>query len=182
VSEPEAKPDFENTVFLYTPYLKNWAYVLTHNREDALDLLQDTLLKAYRFWDTLEPETNYKAWLSRIMLNSFINDYRKKKHQPEKVEFNDELVGIIPRSLDSSANLQETLSDEVYDALYRIQEDFREVLILCDIDGLTYEEISEALGIPVGTVRSRLHRARQWLQKELGYFAERHKLIPRPIE
>ncbi len=158
--------------------LYNFALRMTGNPDDAHDLVQETYLKAYRFWDKFEQGTNCKAWLFRIMKNSYINLYRKEVKEPEKVDFDDvqEFYNSIRGSTVESNDMQEKLfgsllDDEVNAALASLPDDFRTVVILCDIEGFTYEEIAEFAECPIGTVRSRLHRGRKMLQKALVDYA-----------
>ncbi|MDE3057907.1 MAG: sigma-70 family RNA polymerase sigma factor [Bacteroidota bacterium] len=164
--------------------LYNYAMRMTGNPDDAHDLLQETYLKAYRFWDKYEKGTNIRAWLFRIMKNTYINLYRKTVKEPDTVDY-DEIKNFYNTIKDESADpndLQEKLfgqllDDEVAKALESLPEDFRTVVILCDIEGLTYEEIAEFVECPVGTVRSRLHRGRKLLQGKLFEYAKSRGFI-----
>jgi RNA polymerase sigma factor (sigma-70 family) len=157
----------------------NFAFRLTMDEDDANDLVQDTYLKAFRFISSFEQGTNAKAWLFRILKNSFINDYRKKSKEPAKVDYQD--VETTYNSEDAEVEhttdlrvdtVQDMIGDEVATALNSLPVDFRTVIILCDIEGFTYEEMAKILDIPIGTVRSRLHRARNLLKDKLrGYAA-----------
>ena len=169
--------EFESEALPHMDVLYNFALRTTGNQDDARDLLQETYLKAYRFWDKYEKGTNIRAWLFRIMKNSYINRYRKETKEPDKVDYDDieNFYNSIRAEHTDPNDLQaklfnNLLSDEVARALESIPEDFRTVVILCDIEGLTYEEIAEFVEVPIGTVRSRLHRGRKLLQaKLLGY-------------
>lgn len=170
--------DFDNLVVPHKESLKNFALKMTRNEDDALDLVQDTLMKAFRFFDKFEKGTNVKAWLFMILKNTFINNYRKISKQPSKVDYDDiqnfydnikpEEVKQEHTSEDPFANL---LDDELSQAIGQLQEDYRTVIILSDIEGYTYEEIAEFIDRPVGTVRSRLHRARKMLYTKLYDYA-----------
>lgn len=158
----------------------NFAYKLTLDEDDAKDLLQDTFLKAFRFINSFERGTNAKAWLFKILKNSFINDFRKKSKQPAKVDYQEIEDVYNSDSVDEditvdlrSETVQELIGDEVANALNSLAVDFRTVIILCDLEGFTYEEMSKILDIPIGTVRSRLHRARYILKQKLKDYAER---------
>ena len=149
------------------------------NEDDARDLLQETYLKAYRFWDKYEKGTNIRAWLFRIMKNSYINRYRKETKEPDKVDYDDieNFYNTIRAESTDPNDLQQQLygnllGDEVTKALQSLPDDFRTVVILCDIEGLTYEEIAEFVECPIGTVRSRLHRGRKLLQAKLFEYAK----------
>lgn len=164
--------------------LYNFALRTTGNVDDARDLLQETYLKAYRFWNKYEKGTNIRAWLFRIMKNSYINRYRKETREPNKVDYEEveNFYDSIRGSSTDTNDLQERffgglLGDEVTAALQDLPEEFRTVVILCDIEGLTYEEIAEFLECPIGTVRSRLHRGRKLLQAKLFEYAKKQGLI-----
>lgn len=159
--------------------LYNYALRMSGDREDADDLVQDTYMRAFKFFHKFEKGTNCKAWLFRIMKNCYINRYRKNKKEPPKVDYEDvqnfydsirsELVD--PNDLEQKvfANL---LDDDVMNALNSLQDDYKTVVILCDLEGLSYDEISEFLDCPIGTVRSRLHRGRKILQNKLTKYAK----------
>ena len=164
--------------------LYNFAYRLTLDEDDANDLVQETYLKAYRFFEYFEPGTNAKAWLFRILKNSFINDFRKKSKQPAKVDYS-EIEGYYnPEDVESDSDVgasssdmrqqsvRDLIGDEVASALNSLPVDFRTVIILCDLEGFTYEEMAKVLDIPIGTVRSRLHRARHFLKEKLEKYAK----------
>jgi len=158
--------------------LYNYALRLTGNEDDAKDLLQDTYLKAYRFIDKYEEGTNAKAWLFRILKNSFINNYRKNVRTPDQVEYDavEEYVDLIRDHSLQTTDLRKDfydnlLEDEVVTAMDSMTEEFRTIIILSDLEEMTYEEIAEILEIPLGTVRSRLHRARKAMQEKLYSYA-----------
>jgi len=179
--------DFEKEAIPHMTSVYNFALRLTGDTDDANDLVQETFLKAFRFFDKFERGTNCKAWLFRILKNSFINDYRKQTKEPDKVDYEDvqnfyetiksDEINSNHYEHDAFTNL---LDDEISRAIAKLPEDFRTVIILNDIEGFTYEEIADFVDIPVGTVRSRLHRARKMLYsqlydyaKEKGYFVNR---------
>jgi RNA polymerase sigma factor (sigma-70 family) len=157
----------------------NFAFRLTMDEDDANDLVQDTYLKAFRFISSFERGTNAKAWLFRILKNSFINDYRKRSKEPSKVDYqevettyNSEEAAEADYTTDLRVeSVQDMIGDEVATALNSLPVDFRTVIILCDIEGFTYEEMAKILDIPIGTVRSRLHRARNLLKDKLRTYA-----------
>lgn len=170
---------FEEELLPQIDSLYNFAYHLTHNEEDANDLVQETYLKAFRFIEKYEEGTNPKAWLFRILKNAFINDYRKAVREPNKVNyedyvaFHDEEDTPLASTVDLRTDLfQKMMGDEVTFALNALPEDFRTVIVLCDLEGFSYDEIAKILDIPVGTVRSRLHRARNLLKEKLKNYAE----------
>jgi RNA polymerase sigma factor (sigma-70 family) len=169
---------FEEEFLPQIDALYTFAYHLTYNEEDANDLVQETYLKAFRFIDKYIEGTNAKAWLFKILKNAFINQYRRKAKQPQKVDI-DELFDINNEedtNLNSYVDLREEMfqgmmGDEVTNAINALPVDFRVVILLCDIENFTYEEISKILDIPIGTVRSRLHRARNMLKGQLSAYA-----------
>jgi len=158
----------------------NFAYRLTLDSDDAKDLLQDTYLKAFRFIDSFQQGTNAKAWLFRILKNSFINDYRKKSKEPSKVDYQEVETFYNSEDVDRQITpdlrveaLQDMIGDEISVALNSLDVDFRTVIILCDLEGFKYEEMAKILDIPIGTVRRRLHRARNLLKEKLSEYAKK---------
>ena len=156
----------------------NFAYRLTLDEDDAKDLVQETFMKAYRFIKSFEEGTNAKAWLFRILKNSFINNYRKKSKQPNKVDYQEVESYYNSDSVNENITtdlrvetVQHLIGDEITNALNSLDVDFRTVIILCDLEGFTYEEMAKILDIPIGTVRSRLHRARNLLKEKLNQYA-----------
>ncbi len=158
--------------------LYNFAISLTTDRDDAYDLVQETYLKAFRFFNKFEKGTNCKAWLFRIMKNTYINDYRKQSKQPDLLDY-DEIENFYEEIKSSYANnnhLEEDifnnlLGDEISEAIASLSDDFKTVIVLCDLEGFSYEEIAEITEAPIGTVRSRLHRARKVLFTKLYKYA-----------
>ena len=157
----------------------NFGYRLTLDGDDAKDLVQDTYLKAYRFIESFQRGTNAKAWLFRILKNSFINDYRKKSKEPNKVDYQEVESYYNSEDVDRQITpdlrveaLKDMIGDEISNALNSLDVDFRTVIILCDLEGFKYEEMAKILDIPIGTVRSRLHRARQLLKEKLSTYAK----------
>jgi RNA polymerase sigma-70 factor (ECF subfamily) len=177
---PEVKEQiFENEFLPHIHSIYNFAYRITFNEDDAKDLVQETYLKAFRFIDSFQKGTNAKAWLFRILKNSFINEFRKKSKEPAKVDYqevetyynSEEIDQPITSDLRVEA-IKEKIGDEVSVALNSLDIDFRTVIILCDLEGFTYEEMAKILDIPIGTVRSRLHRARNLLRDKLKVYAD----------
>lgn len=171
--------EFRREALPHMNALYNFAMQLTQDSDDAADLLQETYLKAYRFWDKFEKGTNCKAWLFRIMKNSFINFYRKNTRSPEKLDYDEieEIYETIKSDEQNPNNLERQIynnifDDDVMNAIKSLPEEFRTVLLLCDVEGMTYEEIADFLDIPIGTVRSRLHRARKLLATKLYNYAK----------
>ncbi len=172
---------FETEMLPHMPALYNFALRMTGDPDDAKDLVQETYMKAYRFFDKYAPGTNAKAWLFRIMKNSYINRYRKESKEPDKIDYDDikEFYASVKGTATDTNDLQEKIfgnlfEDEVAKALQDLPEDFRTVVILCDIEGYTYEEIADFIEIPIGTVRSRLHRGRKMLRSMLRSYALNH--------
>lgn len=159
--------------------LYNFAFHLTYNEADANDLVQETYMKAFRFIDSYEAGSNAKAWLFKILKNAFINDYRKAKKRPSRVDY-EEIITFQNAEQDSNfssySDLREEMfntmmGDEVTNAINALPVDFRTVILLCDIEGFSYEEISKIIDVPIGTVRSRLHRSRNMLKIKLAEYA-----------
>lgn len=169
---------FEEELMPHIKSLYHFAYRLCNDEDDANDLVQDTYLKAYRFLRSYEKGSNAKAWLFRILKNSFINNYRKNSKEPGKVDY-EEAEHYLNTGKSSHLNTidmrekiySNTLGDEVSTALNSLPMDFKTVIVLCDIEEFSYEEIAQIIDIPIGTVRSRLHRARQLLKEKLMDYA-----------
>jgi RNA polymerase sigma-70 factor (ECF subfamily) len=172
---------FEKELLPHVGALQTFAYHLTYNQEDADDLVQETYLKAYRFIDKYEQGTNAKAWLFKILKNAYINEYRKRVKQPTKVDFEDIVMyhDTDDDRVSGYSDLREEIflhmmGDEVTSAINSLPIDFRTVILLCDIEGFTYEEIASIIDVPIGTVRSRLFRARNLLKEKLTDYAQKH--------
>ena len=172
---------FEEEFLPQIDALYNFAYHLTYSEEDANDLVQEAYMKAYRFINNYEVGTNAKAWLFRILKNAFINDYRKKNKQPTKVDY-EEIVNFHNEE-DTNFSSYDDLRTEMFDkmmgdevtiAINSLPVDFRTVILLCDIEGFTYEEISKIINVPIGTVRSRLFRSRNMLKEKLKEYAAQY--------
>jgi len=181
---------FEELASPYMSALYAAALPITRNPSDAEDLVQETYLRAYRGFGGFREGTNLKAWLYRILTNTFINQYRAKKRRPDQVELDDvedfyifrRLGGIEAADAERTAETAalESMPDaEVKQALESIPEQFRMAVILADIEGFSYKEIAEILDVPIGTVMSRIHRGRRQLQKLLWDYATEHNLRPR---
>jgi RNA polymerase sigma-70 factor, ECF subfamily len=183
-AKTEKHKAFEHEALPHADILYNYALRMTNDPADADDLVQETFLKAFRFWDKYEQGTNIRAWLFRILKNSYINRYRKVSKEPDTVDY-DEVQNFYASIRDESADpndLQQSifgnlLEDEVAGAISELPEDFRTVVILSDIEGLPYEEIAEFVDCPVGTVRSRLHRGRKLLRARLFAYARERGFI-----
>ena len=177
--------NFEAAAMPFVDSLYNTAYRMTRNAEDAEDLVQETYLKAYRYYDKFEEGTNFKAWLFKIMKNTFINNYRRQQALPPQSDFaeiedafeNQLADDVTRRSKNPEDELLEGVMDEdVQRALDALPEDYRMVVTLADLEGFSYKEIADILEIPLGTVMSRLHRGRKQLEKLLYDFAVSHRL------
>lgn len=169
---------FEKEFLPHIHSIYNFAYRITFNEDDAKDLVQETYLKSFRFINSFKRGTNAKAWLFRILKNSFINEFRKKNKEPIKIDYqeveafynSDEVNHMVTSNLQVEA-VKEMIGDEVSIALNSLEVDFRTVIILCDIEGFSYEEMALILDVPIGTIRSRLHRARNLLREKLRKYA-----------
>ena len=179
--------EFEDVALVHLDLLYNSALQMTKNPEDAEDLVQETFVRAFRFFDKFEKGTNCKAWLFKIMRNNFINRYRKKAKEPTKVDFSEvenTYSGDIKEELLSEHGMRsaekvfETMvEDDVKNAMDSLPEEFRAAIILSDLEGFSYQEIAEALDCPIGTVRSRISRGRKYLQKKLFDFAKKKGIV-----
>jgi RNA polymerase sigma factor (sigma-70 family) len=178
INKAETDAFFESVMMVHIKPLFHFAYRLTNDEDDANDLVQDTFLKAYRFISSFEKGSNAKAWLFRILKNSFINSYRKTTKEPTQVDY-EEAENFLNTGISSwydSIDLRDKIfrgmvGDEITNALNLLPVDFKTVIILCDIEEFSYEEIARITDIPVGTVRSRLHRARKLLKERLSEYA-----------
>lgn len=173
---------FEKDALSYLDALYRTALRMTRSEADAEDLVQETYIRAFRFRDQFTPGTNLKAWLFRILTNTFINSYRRRQAQPETTELDEVDEFSLYRRMSGSATasaapnpetelLNAFVDGEVKDALGDLPEKFRQVVLL-DVEGFSYKEIAEMLDIPIGTVMSRLHRGRKFLQKRLYDLAQ----------
>jgi RNA polymerase sigma-70 factor, ECF subfamily len=171
----ERKAGFEREALVHLDALYRVALRLAGNAADADDLVQETMLKAYRAWDQYEPGTNAKGWLLTILRHTFINEYRRRARHPESVD----LDAIEPFAVFDDVQeedpqgrfFDQIVDDEVLRAIDALPEQFREAVVLSDVEGLSYEEIAHILGVPLGTVKSRLFRARRVLQRNLYKYA-----------
>jgi RNA polymerase sigma-70 factor (ECF subfamily) len=172
MAEPSAATlSFDEEALPHLDALYRVALRLTADATQAEDLVQDTMLKAFRSWHQYRPGTNAKGWLLTILRNTFINDYRRRKHEPVAMD----LEAVEPRALDRAIEevdpegsfFAKIVDAKVLEAIDALPTEFREVLVLSDVEGMRYAEIADALQIPVGTVKSRLFRARRQLQADL---------------
>ncbi len=173
--DPALRERFEREVLPLLPNLYSAALRMTRNPADAEDLVQETYLRAYRGFSGFEEGTNLRAWMYRILTNTFINSYRKKQREPVTVQEDDldewylfDKLGESGVEPSAEAEVIRGMPDEdVQKALEALPEGFRLAVLLADVEGFSYKEIAEILGIPIGTVMSRLHRGRRALEKAL---------------
>jgi RNA polymerase sigma-70 factor (ECF subfamily) len=190
VPQPQESPEalrarFEAEALPMLPGMYSAAYRLTRNAADAEDLLQEAFLRAYRGFHQFKPGTNLKAWLYRILTNTFINSYRKKQREPQTIS--DEEVedwylysklaeeGAEPSA--ESAVLESLPDEDVQEALSSLPEQFRIAVLLADVEGFSYKEIADITDVPIGTVMSRLHRGRKALEKRLWEVVRERGLV-----
>jgi RNA polymerase sigma-70 factor, ECF subfamily len=189
VPENEITEDFEAGVLAQLDSLYRTALRLTHNQQEAEDLVQETMLKAFRFANSYTPGTNLRAWLFRILNTSAINRYRKQATHPttsplpegEEFYLYNRIRDMSGQELSAGAEdevLSKYLDEDVYNALNALPYNFRMPVILADIEGMSYKEIAEALQIPIGTVMSRISRARHHLQQSLWQYAKDKGYLP----
>jgi RNA polymerase sigma-70 factor (ECF subfamily) len=179
---------FSDQAMEYMGSLYSAALRMTRNPSDAEDLVQETYLKAYRAFDSFQEGTNLKAWLYRILTNTFINSYRARRRRPEQTELDDvedlylyrRLGGLEAVTAGRSAEeevLDHFTEGEVKSAVESLPDQFRMAVLLADVEGFSYKEIADILDVPIGTVMSRLHRGRKALQKTLHDFGKERGLV-----
>lgn len=179
--------NFEEDAMQYAPQLYAAAMRMTRNAADAEDLVQETFLKAYRAYHTFTAGTNLKAWLYRILTNTYINRYRKQSRRPKEVDLGEVEDLYLYRRVATSGTREASRSAEeevlsgfvdsdVKQAIEALPENFRLPVLLADVEGFSYKEISDIMDVPIGTVMSRLHRGRKALQKALWEFASERGL------
>ncbi|MEE9553202.1 MAG: sigma-70 family RNA polymerase sigma factor [candidate division Zixibacteria bacterium] len=173
---------FENEAIVHLDNLFGAAIKITKNQTEAEDLTQETFLRAYRFFDRFESGTNCRAWLLRIMTNLYINGYNRKKSEPETIRYEDSSEYYIYRKFTESDYIENPqygvdwifdnlLDDDIRRLLGELPREFKISIILCDIQGFSYAEVAEATNVTIGTVKSRLFRARRRIQKGLWEWA-----------
>ncbi len=181
----DSRSDFESLALGHIDSLYATGLRMTRNPGDSEDLVQDTLLSAFRFFDKFEPGTNIKAWLFKILTNTFINKYRKRVREREVRDLIDldETPSLMSEDVAEKSRDPETailgalLSDDVKRALDAVPYDYRLAVVLCDLEEFSYKEIAEIMDCPVGTVMSRLHRGRRLLQKTLRDYAVEQGIV-----
>jgi RNA polymerase sigma-70 factor (ECF subfamily) len=175
--------DFQAAAMPFVDSLYNTAYRMARNSEDAEDLVQETYLKAYKYYDKFQEGTNFKAWLFKILKNTFINSYRRRQQIPPESDFaeieesfeillSDEATGR-GRSPEEEF-LANILDENIQAAMESLSDDFRMVVMLSDLEGFSYKEIADILEVPVGTVMSRLYRGRRLLESAMLKYAQDH--------
>ncbi|MGB8859589.1 MAG: sigma-70 family RNA polymerase sigma factor [Ilumatobacteraceae bacterium] len=183
--------DFAQQAMQFAPQLYSAALRMTRSKSDAEDLVQETYLRAYRGYSSFSDGTNLRAWLFRILTNTFINSYRSKQRRVQETELDDvedlylykRVAGLDVASRSAEDTLFELFTDdEVKRALEALPDSFRMPVLLADVEGFSYKEIAEMLDIPMGTVMSRLHRGRKAMQKALLGFATDRGLLVRTAE
>jgi RNA polymerase sigma-70 factor, ECF subfamily len=173
------RSEFEQIALPLQPALLRMALSMTRHPADAADLVQETYYKAWRFFGAFREGSDCKAWLTAILRNAYINRYRRKQRRPTEIEF-DEWQDVDASYLaehqrmpapDDETVIGEYLSDEVVDALDQLPKHFRDVVVLADVNSMSYQEVADRVGCPIGTVRSRLFRARAMLRRLLDDYA-----------
>ncbi|MDA8196815.1 MAG: sigma-70 family RNA polymerase sigma factor [Actinomycetota bacterium] len=179
---------FAEDAMIYIDALFSAAMRMTRNSAEAEDLVQETYLKAYRGYGSFQEGTNLKAWLYRILTNTFINSYRAKKRRPDESDLDEvedlylyrRLGGLEAVAAGRSAEeevLDSFTDEDVKAAIEALPEQFRLAVLLSDVEGFSYKEIAEIMDVPIGTVMSRLHRGRKALQKELYQFGANRGMV-----
>ncbi len=159
---------YDDAASRYSAELRRAALRLTRSPADADDLVQETLTRAWTFWDRFDPSTNARAWLHRILFNTFINGYRRKRRERDALRRTEQ--GLEEPSAPPQLPT-ELFGDEIHDAMERLRPEYRHAVVMVDLLGFSYTEAAEAAGCPLGTIMSRLHRGRRTLGEELRGYA-----------
>lgn len=183
--QPQKRRQFEIEALPHMDALLRTGLRMTKNLGDAEDLVQETMVKAYRFWDKFEPGSNCRAWLFKIMTNIFINEYRSKSRTPVSVNMDDiddnflygQLADINPGKNPEEQLFAKIFDDDVKKAIEELPDDFRLVVVLSFLERFSYQEIADIVDLQLGTVKSRLHRGRKLLQKKLFDYAVKNGYI-----
>ena len=182
----EQQKEFSQQVEPHLTSLYSTALRMTHNQNDAEDLVQDTLYKSYRAIGQYQRNTNFRAWIFRILVNTYITTYRKTVRQPQKVSYDELEEFYLYKKLDETISFQEMtkedflenfFEDDVKEALENLPSQFRLVVLLCDVERFSYNEIARIIDAPLGTVMSRLYRGRKLLQHSLWNYAKKRAYI-----
>jgi RNA polymerase sigma-70 factor (ECF subfamily) len=182
------RASFAELAMPFAPQLYSAALRMTRNAADAEDLVQETYFKAYRSFNTFDEGTNLRAWLFRILTNTYINSYRSRQRRPDERQLDDvedlylyRRIGVVEEAMAARSAEDELMDlftdDQVKAALDSLPDQFRMAVYLADVEGFSYKEIADILDIPIGTVMSRLHRGRKAMQKELYRYAMEHGLV-----
>ncbi len=174
-SDADRRTAFEQEALPHLDAVYRVALRLSGDPSQAEDLSQETMLKAYRSWHQYQPGTNARAWLLTILRHTFINQYRRTKHHKATVDVTEvEHYTVFHDVQDADPEgtfFDQIIDEEIYQAIDALPDEFRETVVLSDVEGLSYAEIAEITGVPVGTVKSRLYRGRRLLQKQLYDYA-----------
>jgi RNA polymerase sigma-70 factor (ECF subfamily) len=182
----ERQMEFDALISPHLNSLYSTALRMTHNQNDAEDLVQETMYKAFRAFEQYQRNTNFRAWAFRILVNTYITAYRKAVRQPTKISYDDLEEFYLYKKLDESLSLQENskedflenlFEDDVKEALENLPYQFRLVVLLCDVEGFSYNEIANIIDAPLGTVMSRLYRGRKLLQRYLWGYAKKRGYV-----
>ena len=180
--------EFQREAMPHADSVYRMALRMAKNKADAEDLVQETFLKAYRFWNSFEKGSNCRAWLLKILTNLFITSYHKKTKEKQQFAYDDVESHYLYNQLEGGGNRQQLddpekmlfnqlLDDDVKCAIEELPEDFRVVVVLSFLEGFSYQEIADIVGIQLGTVKSRLHRGRKLLQKNLWQYAIKRGIV-----
>lgn len=183
--EDRRKERFDREALVHIDSLYRTALRMTKNDGDADDLVQETFLKAWRFWDKFQEGSNCRAWLFKIMTNIFINNYRAKAWTPQTIDLEDvdddflfgQLSALGPSDDPEKHFFNKVFDDDVKKAIEELPEDFRLVVVLSFLEGFSYQEIADIVNLNIGTVKSRLHRGRKLLQKSLWEYAVKNGFV-----